>query len=98
MFHGFQRKEDVALKQAQKPEVDGVRIGGWKGEKIIKEYRHREEEAPSYGSLIMEQIWDVWEQRDRDKKDKENETGVNVREEMQKKIEEERDAREQDRK
>lgn len=82
MLHGFRRKEDVALKMTQKPEVEGVKVGGWRGDRI-KDYRKREQEAESYGSIIMEQIWDVWEQRDRNKKDSPE---VNVREEILKKI------------
>lgn len=93
-WRGFRRREDIALKMALKPEVEGVKVGGWKGDKIIKDFRKREEEAESYGSLIMEQIWDVWEQRDRDKKDKKAGPEINVREEMLKKIEE--DKRERD--
>lgn len=98
MWHGFKRREDVAMRLAMKPEVDGVKVGGWKGDKIMKDFRQREEEAPSYGSLIMEQIWDVWEQRDRDQKDKKKGPEVNVREAMLKKIEEEKDVRDSDRK
>lgn len=86
------------MRLAMKPEVDGVKVGGWKGDKIMKDFRQREEEAPSYGSLIMEQIWDVWEQRDRDQKDKKKGPEVNVREAMLKKIEEEKDVRDSDRK
>lgn len=90
MWHGFRRREDIALKMALKPEIEGVKVGGWKGDKIIKDFRKREEEAESYESIIMEQIWDVWEQRDRDKKDKKAGPEVNVREEMLKKIEEDK--------
>lgn len=88
MWRGFRRKEDIALKMALKPEVEGMKVGGWRGDKIIKDYRKREEEAESYGSIIMEQIWDVWEQRDRGKRDKKAGPEVNLREEMLKKIEE----------
>lgn len=92
MLHGFRRKEDIALRMAQKPEVEGVKIGGWRGDRI-KDFRKREEEAESYGSIIMEQIWDVWEQRDRNKKDNKADPEVNVREEMLKKIEEDKHAK-----
>lgn len=92
MLHGFRRKEDIALRMAQKPEVEGVKVGGWRGDRI-KDFRKREEEAESYGSIIMEQIWDVWEQRDRNKKDKKAGPEVNVREEMLKKIEEDKHAK-----
>ncbi|KAI5840317.1 hypothetical protein DFP73DRAFT_559516 [Morchella snyderi] len=98
MWRGFRRHEDVAKRLATKPEVDGVKVGGWKGEKIVKDMRKREEEADSVGSIIMEQIWDVWEQRDRADRDKKTGPEVNVREEMLKKIEDERDIRDSDRK
>lgn len=89
MWRGFRRKEDITPKMAQKAEVKGAKVGGWKGE-IIKDYKKREEEADSYGSIIMEQIWDVWEQRDRNKKDKKTGPEANVREEILKKIEEDK--------
>lgn len=87
MLLGFRRKDDIALKMAQKPEAEGVKVGGWRGDRI-KDYRKREQEAESYGSIIMEQIWDVWEQKDRNKKGEKADPGVNVREEILKKIEE----------
>lgn len=97
MLYGFQRNEDIAKKPQQKPGVEGVKIGGWRGEKIVKDMRERDEEAPSIGSLIMEQIWDVWEQRDSDKVDKKKGPEVDVREEMLKRIRE-KNARDPDEK
>ncbi|RPA91897.1 hypothetical protein L873DRAFT_1848071 [Choiromyces venosus 120613-1] len=47
-------------------EVNGelVKVGGWKGEKIVRDVRPREEEGKSISEIIMEQVWDVWEQKD----------------------------------
>lgn len=48
-------------------EVNGelVGVGGWKGEKIVRDVRPKEEQGLSISELIMQQVWDVWEQKDR---------------------------------
>jgi len=44
--------------------------GGWKGEKIVRDVRPKEEEEEeerSISAIITQQVWDVWEQKDRNR-------------------------------
>jgi len=55
-----------------------VKVSEWKGEKIVRDVRpkeeEQEEEGKSISGIILQQVWDVWEQKDRDK-DRDREVG-----------------------
>ncbi|PWW79674.1 hypothetical protein C7212DRAFT_276007 [Tuber magnatum] len=67
-WHGFKRYEQFEKERLEEGGTRGlVKVGGWKGEKIVRDVRPKEEEeeGKSISEIIMERIWDVWEQKDR---------------------------------
>ncbi|PUU83535.1 hypothetical protein B9Z19DRAFT_1098598 [Tuber borchii] len=74
-WRGFKRYEQLNKGKAE-GRVAGtngelVKAGEWKGEKIVRDVRpkeeEQEEEGKSISGIIMQQVWDVWEQKDRDR-------------------------------
>ncbi|CUS15510.1 unnamed protein product [Tuber aestivum] len=46
-----------------------AKVGGWKGEKVVRDVRPKEEEGKSISQIITERVWDVWEQKDSDQEE-----------------------------
>ncbi|KAL7272756.1 hypothetical protein RUND412_004425 [Rhizina undulata] len=74
IWRAFKRTPDHSLHGASAGTATGPGYpnektvdASWRGEKIAREYREKENEGKSISDLIMEQIWDVWEQRDAEK-------------------------------
>lgn len=65
---------------------------GWLGESVFAQYREREEEGKGIGEMIMESVWDVWQQRDKRSltREQEEEEEMPLRERV-KKVQEERE-------
>ena len=83
-WRGFRRYE--RFNKGMVAEVNGelVKVGEWKGEKIVRDVRPKEEkeeegeEGKSISGIILQQVWDVWEQKDKDRDkdgDREREVG-----------------------
>ncbi|KAG0635818.1 hypothetical protein HOY80DRAFT_892392 [Tuber brumale] len=78
-WRGFKRYEQFGGEKLEGrdtgrvADVNGelVRAGGWKGEKVVRDIRPKEE-GKSISEIITERVWDVWEQKDRDREEGKN--------------------------
>ena len=68
-WRGFKRYE--RFNKGKVAEVNGevVKVGEWKGERIVRDVQPKgeEEEGKSISGIILQQVWDVWEQKDKDR-------------------------------
>jgi len=75
-WRGFKRYEQLEKEKLESrgtgrvAEVNGRLVnasGRWKGEKVVRDVqpKEEEEEGKSISAIIMQQVWDVWEQKDR---------------------------------
>ncbi|KAI5812631.1 hypothetical protein BZA77DRAFT_323692 [Pyronema omphalodes] len=78
-------------KENEKPLDQDIKKG-WLGESVFAQYREREEEGKGIAEMIMESVWDVWQQRDKRSltREQEEEEELPLRERI-KKVQEERE-------
>lgn len=80
-WRGFKRYEQFNKGRVAETNGEVAKVGEWKGEKIVrnvrpKEEEREEEEGKSISGIILQQVWDVWEQKDKDRdRDKDREVG-----------------------
>jgi len=64
LMHAIGGKRVEEEREAKKG--DGGMVG-WRGESVYKQHREREEEGKGIGEMIVESVWDVWQQKDKRK-------------------------------
>ena len=70
-WRGFKRYEGFNKGRVEGRVAEVVKVGEWKGERVVRDVRPKreeeeeEQEGKSISGIILQQVWDVWEQKDK---------------------------------